>query len=360
MKFVLTVVGARPQFVKAAPVSAALRASGVTEFLVHTGQHYDKEMSEVFFEELGMRAPDANLNVGSASHAEQTAAMLVGVERLIKHEKPDGVLVFGDTNSTIAGALAASKLGIPVCHVEAGLRSFNRAMPEEQNRVVTDHLSSLLFAPTATASRNLEREGIAKKMIHVTGDVMLDATLMFGAIAQQRSRILDRFSLEPYRYVVATLHRAANTDSPAVLAACLEGLGTVSQSLPVVMPMHPRTRAIAVELGLLGKLPASLTITEPLGYLDMLTLTRSASVVATDSGGLQKEAFFFRIPCVTLRDETEWTELVEAGWNSLCPPVGAATIAEAVIAAAGRTGKDVSPYGEGKASEHISRLLLNA
>jgi UDP-GlcNAc3NAcA epimerase len=332
----------------------------VNEFLIHTGQHYDKEMSDIFFDELGMRYPDENLNVGSASHGEQTAAMLIGIERAIKRERPDGVIVFGDTNSTVAGALAASKLNLPVCHVEAGLRSFNKRMPEEQNRIVTDHLSTLLFAPTGAAARNLEREGVGAQCVHVTGDVMLDATLMFGELAVRRSTVIERLGLKIGEYVVATLHRAANTDDAEVMKACLNGLALASRSMPVVMPMHPRSKGIATSLGLLSDLPATMRIIEPVGYLDMLTLTRSARVIATDSGGLQKEAFFFHVPCVTLRAETEWTELVDAGWNTLCAPGSAKGVAEAVIAATGRVGKDIAPYGQGAAAQQIAELVLHA
>lgn len=312
MKPVLTVVGARPQFIKAAPVSAALRRAGVREILAHTGQHFDPEMSTVFFEELGLPDPAYNLNVHSLRHGAMTGRMLEGLERTIRDEKPGGVLIYGDTNSTLAGALAASKLSVPIFHVEAGLRSFKRTMPEEINRIVADHLSALLFCPTRTAAANLSREGIANG-VHVTGDVMRDA--LFAAVERGRTRsdALPRLGLTPKAYALATVHRAENVDDPERFARIISWLAARAATHPVIIPVHPRAR-LRFEAE-----PAArrLMLVPPLGYIDMAWLTNNAVEIYTDSGGLQKEAWFLRVPCVTLRDETEWVETVESGWNRL-------------------------------------------
>ena len=352
---ILTIVGARPQFVKAAVVSKALAAEGIAECLVHTGQHYDARMSDVFFDELGIPAPGHHLEIGSGSHGAQTGRMLEAVERVILDEKPDRVLVYGDTNSTLAGALAASKLHIPIDHVEAGLRSFNRLMPEEINRVVTDHLSDLLFAPTDTAIRNLEAEGV-REGVHLTGDVMYDATLAATRIAAERSDVRGRIGVEPGGYVLATIHRPASTDDPVVLERIVRGLAMVAGEIPVVLPLHPRTRAALERFDLLEIASNTLRIIEPVGYLDMTSLEAGAAVVATDSGGVQKEAFFHRVPCVTLRSETEWTELVELDWNLLVDPAtddpGAV-----ILSRIGHAGADGKPYGDGDAAGVIARAI---
>jgi len=352
---VLTVVGARPQFIKAAPVSRALRLANITEFLVHTGQHYDRQMSDVFFAELGIPAPDLNLNVGSGNHAAQTGAMLAGLERTILEQKPDWVLVYGDTNSTLAGALAAAKLHVPVAHVEAGLRSFNRRMPEEINRVVADALATILFVPTEAGRQNLLREGVAEDRICWTGDVMFDAMLMFREHAARPSCALDHLGLRNTPFVLATVHRAENTDDPARLKAIIEGLRAVAATVRVILPLHPRTRARLEELPQLETEP--LEIIEPVGFVDMIGLEMAAQVIATDSGGVQKEAFFHSVPCVTLRGETEWTELVELGWNRLVPALGADTIARTILAARGVKGRAAMPYGDGHASKRIANTL---
>ncbi len=354
---VLTVVGARPQFIKAAAVATVLRATPeVREVLVHTGQHYDDNMSRVFFEELEIPKPDYHLGIGGGTHGQNTGRMLEAIERVLLEERPDWVLVYGDTDSTLAGALAAVKLHVRVAHVEAGLRSFNRRMPEEINRVLTDHASDLLFAPTEAAVQNLKREGIPEERIHLVGDVMYDAALYYGKKAERESRILERLSLQPKGYILATVHRAENTDNPARLKAILEGLAKVHREVPVVFPVHPRPRK-AAELFGLGHLLESVMAIEPVGYLDMVMLEKNASLIATDSGGVQKEAFFYRVPCVTLREETEWVELVALGWNRLCPP-GKVTDLAACIDEARRThGAEASPYGDGKASARIVRLL---
>ncbi len=356
----LTVIGARPQFIKAAVVShavAELAAQGmdVRETLIHTGQHYDANMSEVFFRELGIPAPKHHLGIGGGGHGAMTGRMLEQVEAVLMQENPDRVLVYGDTNSTLAGALAAAKLHIPVAHVEAGLRSFNRRMPEEINRILTDHLADLLFAPTEAAVTNLRNEGCAPSAIRRTGDVMLDASLHFAARAGDG--VLARVGLSAGRYVLATIHRAENTDDPSRLRTILEGFALVARQMPLVLPLHPRTRGAIAHLGLDGLL-ASLRVTDPLGYLDMVALERSAAAVVTDSGGVQKEAYFFRVPCVTLRDETEWVELVEHGWNRLCQPTSAAAIAATLHAAIGSHGQDVALYGDGTSAIGIARTLV--
>ena len=286
-----------------------------------------------------------------------TGEQLIAIEQLLLEEKPDWVLVYGDTNSTLAGALAAAKLHIPVVHVEAGLRSFNRAMPEEVNRVLADHVSDLLFAPTELAMRNLAREGIPPSRCFQVGDVMLDAARFFGEIASQRSSILKSLKLKAGGFILATVHRAENTDDPRRLQAILEGLDMAGRTLPVIWPVHPRTRQAITIGGLADKLGTGLRLVDPLGYLDMAMLERHAALIVTDSGGVQKEAFFHSVPCVTLRAETEWLELVEAGWNRLAPPKAAAQIAAAILSALGTKGKAIEPYGDGNAAGRIAAIL---
>jgi len=359
MMKIVTVLGARPQFIKAAAVSRAVRSRpGLCERLVHTGQHYDDNMSAVFFEELEIPRPDHHLGIGGGPHGAMTGRMLEAVERTLLDEKPDAVLVYGDTNSTLAGALAAAKLHIPVAHVEAGLRSFNRRMPEELNRVLTDHLAERLFTPTVAADGNLLREGLPAERIRRVGDVMYDAALFYGRRAAGTSRILEVLRLEPRGYILATIHRAENTDDPDRLAAVMEGLLSAAARVRVVLPLHPRTRRTLQDRDLLERVAAGLTLTDPVGYLDMVMLERNAALVVTDSGGVQKEAFFHGVPCVTLRDETEWVELVDAGWNHLCPPRSPDAVAAGILGALGSRGRDVQPYGDGRAAEHIAAELL--
>lgn len=344
---IATIVGARPQFIKAAVVSRALKNAGVDEVLIHTGQHYDEEMSAVFFDELELPRPAVNLNVGSGSHAAQTGEMLVRLESfLLETASPDFVLVYGDTNSTIAGALVASKLHMPVAHVEAGLRSFNRKMPEEINRVVTDRLSAILFCPTQTAVDNLAAEGVTDG-VHLTGDVMLDATLLFADLAEQHAPAEDLADQTPGGYVVATIHRAENTDVRDRLEGILAGLGRIKS--PVILPLHPRTRVRLDGF----KIPENVQITTPVGYLSMLSLIKKARAVLTDSGGLQKEAIWLGVPCVTLRDETEWVETLERGWNQI---VGAD--ADRIEAAIATPPEAPAPqFAEPGAPERIVALL---
>ncbi|MGM0717377.1 MAG: non-hydrolyzing UDP-N-acetylglucosamine 2-epimerase [Halobacteriota archaeon] len=344
---VLSVVGARPQFIKAFPVSRLLRER-LSEVLVHTGQHYDFGMSDVFFEELDIPEPDYNLGVGSANHANQTAEMLSRIDEVVEAERPDLLLVYGDTNSTLAGALVAAKRNVPVAHVEAGLRSDNWAMPEEVNRVLTDRCSALLFVPSERAVETLAAEGITDG-VTVTGDVMYDAIVSVRDRAPSASEILDDLGYGDGEYVLATVHRQANTDDRARLASVVNGLA--SSPRPVVVPLHPRTEDALKRHDLWDRATAELDVIDPVGYLDFVGLLDGAERVATDSGGVQKEAFYLDTRCVTLRDETEWVETVEAGWNEL---VGAD--AEAIRAALRRTddlpGKP-SLYGGGRAAERI-------
>lgn len=354
MNKILTVVGARPQFVKAAMVSKALARSPIEEVMVHTGQHYDHKMSGAFFDELDIAEPKYNLGVGSGSHGYQTAEMLKGVERVLLSEKPDALMIYGDTNSTIAGALAAAKLHIPIAHVEAGLRSFDRSMPEEINRVLTDHVSKWLFCPTATAVKNLQKEGVCMG-VHNVGDVMYDAALHFKERALGKSRILDTLSLSKGEYILATIHRDFNTDDSEKLINIIHGLGESEH--PVVFPAHPRVRRCISAYGLDGFIDNSvISIIEPVGYLDMVVLESQAHLIVTDSGGVQKEAFFHRVPCITVRPSTEWIETVELGWNRLVE-----ADRQLIVDAIGveiECSSDEFPYGEGDSSELICDILL--
>jgi UDP-GlcNAc3NAcA epimerase len=348
---IVSVVGARPQFIKAAPVSRALRRVA-HEVLVHTGQHYDREMSAVFFDELHIPKPDHNLGVGSGLHGWQTGHMLMRIEEVLLEERPDWVIVYGDTNSTLAGALAAAKLHIPVAHVEAGLRSFNRRMPEEINRILTDHVAGLLLCPTQTAVDNLAREGVTRG-VHLVGDVMTDALLYNTALAESQSDALQRLGLSRGDYALATVHRPRNADDPARLRAILAALEEIGRDGTVVFPAHPRTRR-AMD-GLAYQPGPHLRIIEPVGYLDMLALEQHARLILTDSGGVQKEAYLLGVPCLTLREETEWIETVEAGWNLL---VGADR--DAIVRAAREfhpAGVRPPLFGDGRASERIAALL---
>lgn len=348
----LTVVGARPQFIKAGPVSRAFRAQHIDEKIIHTGQHYDLNMSDVFFRTLGLREPDYHLGIGSGGHGAQTGRMLGAIESILVDVMPDAVIVYGDTNSTLAGALAAAKLNIPVAHVEAGLRSFNRRMPEEVNRVLTDHMSTLLFCPTVTAVDHLEGEGVTQG-VHMVGDVMKDALDYWKMHEDGSASAPQRAGVDAKAYYLATVHRAENVDFPDRLNAILSALGSVD--LPVVLPVHPRTR------NALGRrkqaLPCNVVAIDPVGYLEMLELESNARAVLTDSGGVQKEAFMLGVPCVTLRDETEWVETVTAGWNTLA---GANT--ELILKAVSDLQSGLSRpelYGDGHASERIAQLTAS-
>ncbi len=380
---VLSIVGARPQFIKAAVVSKELRRIGGVQLLVHTGQHYDVNMSEVFFRELELPEPDYYLGVGSGRHGEQTARMLTGIEEVLLQEDPDLVIVYGDTNTTLAGALAPVKLHIPVAHVEAGLRSFNRQMPEEINRIVADHCSDLLFCPTETAVQNLAREGFhhtvsavdfdsnhqssiinhrsqAPLVIHV-GDVMLDLAREAQDRLDGATDLLARHGLKPREYILATIHRAANTDDPDNLRNILEAMRQMgARGWKVLFPIHPRTRKAMEKTGLLGMVDTETIIaSDPVSYMEMIALESNARLLLTDSGGVQKEAYFFGVPCVVAREETEWTELVEIGWNRIA---GART--ESILATAeGILNEDFATkprpdfYGDGRAAARIVGAL---
>jgi UDP-N-acetylglucosamine 2-epimerase len=347
---VVSVVGNRPQFIKAAPLAAAL-GSVSDHVLVHTGQHYDAELSQVFFDELGLAPPDHQIEAGSGSHAVQTAAMLTGLEPVLESERPDLVLVYGDTNSTLAGALVAAKLRLRLGHVESGLRSFDRAMPEEVNRVVADVLSDLRFCPSETAVRNLAAEGIAEG-VHLVGDVMVDVARTF-APAARRSGALERLGLAPGGYALVTVHRQSNTASAAMpaLVEVLEAIGR-----PAVFPIHPRTRAALEAAGLLGRAEAAAVLTPPLGYLEFTALLASAAVCLTDSGGVQKEAYLHEVPCITLRDTSEWVETIELGWNRLAGGLDAAAVT-AALAALVRPDAHPPLYGDGDASARIAEVV---
>ncbi len=369
----LTVIGARPQFVKAAAVSRAVarwnagaRGEGIREIIVHTGQHYDRNMSDVFFEEMEIPRPDRFLAVHSLSHGAMTGRMLEAVEEVIVEEKPDAVLVYGDTNTTLAGALAAVKLHVPVAHVEAGLRSWNRRMPEEINRVLTDHAGQVLFCPTETAVRNLEAEGIRDgeggARVYLSGDVMLDAALFYAGKAPEAAAV---FAGEPLlsdlsdkSFALATVHRADNTDDPERLSAIFGALSEIGRETPVVLPLHPRTRGRLAAAGIKAeRLFPEVRVIGPVGYLSMLALLSACKLVLTDSGGLQKEAFFFGKPCVTLREETEWTELCGLGANVLAGCDADAVCCAARDFASKRPDFSAKPYGEGRAADGIVEIL---
>lgn len=349
---ILSIIGARPQFIKCAPLSRAIRREH-EEILVHTGQHYDAVMSDVFFNELNIPRPDYNLGIGSGTHGEQTGRMLAEIEKLVVKEQPDLVLTYGDTNSTLAGALAASKLHIKVAHVEAGLRSFDRSMPEEINRLITDHISNILFCPTETAVKNLKNEGITDG-VHNVGDVMMEAMENNRKIAEEKSTILNDMALTPKQFMVATVHRPANTDSKENLSSIVKAFCSAYET--IVFTVHPRTEKYLKEYGLWDELYLSIKVIPPVGYLDMLKLMANSKKILTDSGGIQKEAYMLGVPCVTLRENTEWMETVEDGWNVL---VGAdcGKITDAID---GFEGADVRSdvFGRGDASERVCEVLI--
>ena len=379
MKKVVTIIGARPQFIKAAAVSRAIIAHNATnsdprfsikEVVVHTGQHYDANMSDVFFAELGMERPAYHLDIHGGNHGEMTGRMLIEIEKVLLAETPDYLLVYGDTNSTLAGALAASKLHIPIAHVEAGLRSFNMKMPEEINRILTDRISNILFCPTETAVENLRREGFRLSddpqstsndpLVVNTGDVMYDVARYYAEKVSADGGLLKELGLSPKEYVLATIHRAENTDHPERLNNIIAALIELSKELPVVLPLHPRTRKILESADSQSQIQnsKSFIMIDPVGYLDMVQLEKYAALIATDSGGVQKEAFFYQVPCVTLRDETEWVELVEAGWNRLAPPVSVESVLQTLCVAVATRGSDVQPYGGGTAANKIVDALI--
>jgi UDP-N-acetylglucosamine 2-epimerase len=378
---IVTIIGARPQFIKAAAVRRAIQAFNrsskagskgrIREILVHTGQHYDYLMDRVFFEELRLPRPDYHLGAGSGSHAVQTGKMLEGVERVLEKEKPEITIVYGDTNSTLAGALAAAKLNIPVGHVEAGLRSYRRSMPEETNRLLTDHLSALLFCPTAQAVRNLSKEGIRngdKTVVKNVGDVMYDSILYYSQLAEKKSTILEDLNLLPHtphsalrtpHYYLVTLHRAENTDDPKRLQSIFTALREIGKDCRVVLPLHPRTKKM-MRLQRLIREAKGIQLIDPVSYLDMLKLERHAKVIFTDSGGVQKEAYWFRVPCITLREETEWMETIRSGWNVLVGTESDSIVKETKRQKGRRLpASKTGIFGDGKASEKIIQVLFN-
>lgn len=351
---IITVIGARPQFIKASALSRAIKGTeGIEEVIVHTGQHFDEKMSQIFFDELSIPVPQYNLDIHGLSHGAMTGKMLEGIEKIIKKEKPDYLLVYGDTNSTLAGALAASKLHVRVVHVEAGLRSFNMRMPEEINRILTDRISSLLFCPTEGAMKNLVNEGYDKMDLEFfnTGDVMYDSTIHYKELVNWETPVLKKYASTDF--VLCTIHRAENTDDQKRLRSIVNGLNEIASTVNIVVPLHPRTMQIINQLSL----PVEFDIIEPVGYLDMLGLIQRCQLVMTDSGGLQKEAFFLNKYCITMRDETEWVELVENGYNFL---VGAdhVKMVQQFKELQAKTFKDSpSLYGEGNASQKIVQIL---
>ena len=359
---IVTIVGARPQFIKAASVSRAIsnwnrknRHNCLNEIILHTGQHFDHNMSQAFFDQLSIPAPKYNLEIHGGGHGWMTGRMLEHIEELLMKEKPDWVLIYGDTNSTLAGALAGIKLHIPVAHVEAGLRSFNMKMPEEVNRIVADSVSTLLLCPTETAVRNLTIEGHRAGVYNV-GDVMFDASLYMRSISERQSTILEDLNLKGKKFILVTCHRAENTDIPAKLRAILSALVDVSQEIPVVFPLHPRTKALAAQYGI--DFGSDIRLTDPLPYLDMIRLESVAAAIATDSGGVQKEAYFYKVPCITFREETEWVETLEGGWNRLAPPLRCDLAQEIRDTLSSRPSDYTNPYGEGNAAEAIIELLV--
>ena len=356
-KKVVTIVGARPQFIKAAAVSRVLREQGINEIIVHTGQHFDKNMSEIFFDEMEIPYPDYNLGISSLGHGAMTGRMLEKIEEVLFDEKPDILMVFGDTNSTIAGALAAKKLGLKVAHIEAGLRSFNMAMPEEINRILTDRISDLLCCPTNTAVSNLNMEGFKNFDCRIlnTGDVMYDAALFYSQKSSLRSQVIKNLVLSDKTYILATVHRQENTDNKLRLKEIIEGLNSLNKEIQVVVPLHPRTRKIISQ----QNLTINFTVIEPVGYFDMIELIRHSLLVITDSGGLQKEAFFFNKYCITMRDETEWIELVENGFNKLAGADKLKINSFAKEMLYKDTNFHLKLYGDGKASEKIVGEIMN-
>lgn len=359
MKKILTVVGARPQFVKAAIVSRALqKKSSLNEILVHTGQHFDANMSQVFFDELEIPKIAHQLKVSTGFHGKQTGEMLTAIEGVLLEEKPDCLLIFGDTNSTLAASLAAAKLHIPIAHVEAGLRSYNRKMPEEVNRIVADHLSEILFVPTKTAAANLLREGFPVSRIIEVGDVMYDAALYYGEKASRTSKILAQLNFKNSPYILATIHRAENTDDLERLGSIFMALDKISKNLPLIMPLHPRTRKAIAQHHPHLLAASTIHFIEPVGFLDMIMLEKQAQLIVTDSGGVQKEAFFYQVPCVTLREETEWVETVELKWNRVVKPSDDNIIYEQVSQALNTKGtRESYPYGQGNAADKIAHYL---
>ncbi len=351
---IFTIIGARPQFIKAAMFSRIVaKHAGFEEYIVHTGQHYDKKMSQVFFDEMKIPKPNINLKIGSGTHAEITGQMMIALEKEMLKEKPDIVLVYGDTNSTLAGALTTAKLNIPIAHIEAGLRSFNNSMPEEINRIITDRLSSLLFCPTKIAVENLSRENIKDGVFNV-GDIMFDATLAFAESAK-KTIVLEKYKLNSKEYILATLHRVENTDCKERLENILLAFAELAKSIKLILPLHPRTDKMIKHFNL-NKYCSNLILIEPVSFLEIHKLEMNAKVIMTDSGGIQKEAYFHKTPCITLREETEWVETVNSGWNIL---TGANYIKILLAYENIKTGYDIIEYGDGNTASKILKEIFN-
>lgn len=348
---ILTIIGARPQFIKAAAVSKAFFEYGIGEKILHTGQHYDDNMSDIFFKELGLPNPAYNLNIGSSTHGQQTAEMLKNIEIILLSSRPDYVMVYGDTNSTLAGTLAAVKLHIPVVHVESGLRSFNRKMPEEINRIITDHSSDILFAPTEKAMSNLTKEGLGDRRLYLVGDVMFD---MSKIVEKLDSSVMESLGLRKKEYVICTIHRAENTDDLDKFLNIFKALNDFGKKIKIIFPAHPRTYKCIEKYNVNCD---HIIMINPLGYVDMAHLIKNSSLVITDSGGVQKEAFFYNVPCVTLRDETEWVELIDSGWNVLCPVDNIEVMLHTFNESMGKNGNKINLYGNGDASYKIAEVL---
>ena len=360
---ILTIVGARPQFIKAAGLSRVIKDTYVDvieEIIVHTGQHYDPNMSAVFFEELGIPEPKYSLEISGGDHGDMTGRMLIAIEKVVKQENPDMVLVYGDTNSTLAGALAAAKLHIPVAHVEAGLRSFNMKMPEEINRILADKISSLLFCPTKIAVDNLHSEGVVKG-VHNVGDIMYDVALFYKDRAKQKTSILSDFGIKETKYALATCHRAENTNDPDRLNEIVSGISEVAKLIPVVFALHPRTKQYIKELGI-GDVLENVMVVDPLPFLDMVALEQSAKLILTDSGGVQKEAFFYGVPCLTMRDESEWLETIDLGMNQLVGASKAKIVESAnkILSKSEISSTKAEPYGKGNSAKLILDLIVKS
>ncbi|MBM2814549.1 MAG: UDP-N-acetylglucosamine 2-epimerase [Ignavibacteria bacterium] len=357
---IATIVGARPQFIKASVVSKKIKEyADLKEIIIHTGQHYDYGMSEVFFDELEIPHPDYNLNIGSGKQGEQTGKMLEKIESLLLELKPDLLVIYGDTNSTLAGALASAKLHIPIAHIEAGLRSFNKKMPEEINRIVADHCAEFLMAPTQTAVNNLKNEAISENKIFLTGDVMYDSALFFGKLSDTKSTICNTLNLENNNYILATVHRQENTDDNENLRIIFSAFIEISSQIPVILPLHPRTKKNLQRIGM-NDFGNNLKIIDPVGYLDMIQLEKNAKLIATDSGGVQKEAYFYKVPCISLRTETEWVELVESGWNKIVPPKDINFVVEEIRKSLNFVQRDYQYfYGKGDAAGEIVEIISN-
>ena len=359
MKKIVTIIGARPQFIKASAISRLLqKESTLKEIIVHTGQHYDTNMSQVFLDELDIPTIAYQLGIGSGTQGKQTGEMLTAIEAILMQEKPDYLLIYGDTNSTLAGALAAVKLHIPIAHVEAGLRSYNRVMPEEINRIVADQVSDLLFAPTEQAVKNLKSEGFADGKIHKVGDVMYDVALFFAEKSERISTILEKLKLQKNGYILATIHRAENTNDINKLISLFTVLESINETFPIIMPLHPRTRKLMDAYSARYLAKTNIHVIEPIGFLDMVMLEKNAALIMTDSGGVQKEAFFYKIPCITLRSETEWVETVHLGWNTLVDPLNTEAIYQQTLNTIGQQGMPHhSPYGTGNAAQLVIEQL---